>query len=50
MFGLLSDLAKVALAPVKVAEAIVRPVTQPVAETVDTAAEELRKLIQEALK
>ncbi|HEY5849630.1 MAG TPA: hypothetical protein VIT62_02515 [Lysobacter sp.] len=57
MFGLLSDIAKVALAPVKVAGAVVgaasdvaREITRPIADEVSEAAEAIAKDLRDLTK
>lgn len=57
MFGLLSDIAKVALAPVKVAGAVVgaasdvaREITRPLADEVSEAAEAIAKDLRDLTK
>lgn len=50
MFGLLSDLTKIALAPVRVAVAVVEPaariITEPVADVVTEVAESVEELLK----
>lgn len=50
MFGLLSDLGKIVLAPVQVATNLTRVVTAPVAELAQEVVKEVKQSVDEVIK